>query len=33
VVEIDRGAIADLEARGAFVEWTNSGAPHSLELP
>jgi hypothetical protein len=31
--ELDRGAIAGLEARGTSVDWTNSGAPRSMELP
>ena len=31
--ELDRGAIDALRARGASVEWTNTGAPRSLLLP
>jgi hypothetical protein len=33
VVELDRGAIEGLRARGAAVEWTRDGAPRSMELP
>ena len=33
VTELDRGAIAGLGARGTSVDWTNTGAPRSMELP
>ena len=33
VVELDRGSIEGLRARGTAIEWTHDGAPRSMELP
>ncbi len=32
-IEIDRGAITGLRAAGTAIQWTDDGAPRSMELP